>query len=294
MRQTICATIGAMFGGIAAAALPCLLVSAGSLTAARAQTAAPMPPAPPAAANGRVLPLRTSIYNRGGFPGRYRGADGKVARFALKREAPLLDGGGREIGRARRPVMLNVGADKQMVPANGTAGDGRETYVWAWNTEAGSGWIARSALAAPPAIVPRDPDRNPRPPREAAAPLTVDAAGGTKKLTGLRHVNSLGIVPPGGGNKGEHYAGRNPGPRDFVYLLFAVPNVRQGGTAQDSIPSGGKFLPGLDEKGRPIQEVMTMYRGGSLNAPVKVTFLYGRAPGGDRYGWIARANVGDL
>nr|CAA9294417.1 hypothetical protein AVDCRST_MAG63-4891 [uncultured Armatimonadetes bacterium] len=68
-----------------------------------------------------------------------------------------------------------------------------------------------------------------------------------------------------------HYAGRNPGPRNFIYLLFAVPNVRRGGVARDSIPDGGSFLPALDD-------------------------LYGRAPGGARrrYGWIARANVGDL
>jgi hypothetical protein len=209
----------------------------------------------------------------------------------LKQETGLFDGAGREIGRARKPVMLNQGAAKQM-DLDGK--NGAETYLWAWQTEAGSGWIARDALVDPPPAAPADPGRNPRPPREAAQPLIIDAAAGRRKLTGLRHVSSDGLIPPGGGNKGEHYAGRNPGPRDYVYLLFACPNVRRGGTACDSLPDGSKFVPALDDKGQPIAEVMTMYRDSDLKKPVDVTFLYGRAPGGDRYGWLARANVGAL
>jgi hypothetical protein len=38
---------------------------------------------------------------------------------------------------------------------------------------------------------------------------------------------------------------------------------------------------------------MTMYRDDDFNQPVSVTFLYGRAAGGDVYGWLARANVGE-
>jgi hypothetical protein len=210
--------------------------------------------------------------------------------FRLKREVPVFDGAGHEIGRARQPVMLNSGATKEM-DLDGKGGP--ETYVWGWRTEGGSGWVLRSALVNPPPVQ-SDPQRNPKPPREAKTPLTINSAAGREKLKGIRHVNSEGVIPPTGGNKGEHYAGRNPGPRDFVYLLFAVPNVRRGGMAQDSIPNGGKFIPAFDETGRLIQEVVTMYRDRDLKKPVPVTFLYGRVPGSDRYGWIARANVGDL
>jgi len=257
-----------------------LFLLLGTAGVARAQTAQ--------TANERKLPVRTSRYNQGGFPGRYRDADGKGRRFELKHEAPVFDGGGREMGRVRQPVLLNSGAVKEMA----VSGQAKETYVWAWRSEAGSGWIARSVLKDPPPTL-FDVNRNPRPPREADAPLTIDAASGTRKLKGLRHVSSNGEIPPGGGNQGTHYAGRKPGPRDFIYLLFAVPNVQRGGMAKDSIPDGGQFLPALDEQGRPIQEVMTMYRNGNLKQPVPVTFLYGRVPGSDSYGWIARANVGE-
>ena len=239
-------------------------------------------------ANDRKLPERTSRYNRGGFGGRHRDADGKIARFELKREVPVFDGGGREIGRAQRPILLNSGAVKEM----SIGGGDKETYVWAWRTEAGSGWIARNLLVDPPPML-FDATRNPKPPRESQTPLIIDATAGTQKLKGLRHVSSDGEIPAGSGNKGEHYAGRNPGPQDFVYLLFAVPNVQRGGVAKDSIPSGDQFISALDEQGRPIQEEMTMYRDGDLKQPVQVTFLYGRVPNSAFYGWIARANVGE-
>ncbi len=266
-----------------------------------AQSGSPPPSTPSAqradssrpTANGRELPAQTSRYNRGGFPGRYRDAKGKVRLFTLKYEVSVFDGAGNAIGRARKPVMLNQGVTKQM-EIDGK--DGPETYVWGWRTDGGSGWVPRDALADPPPLPPAADlqNRNPRPPRESPTPLTIDAAAGRKQLAGLRHVNTQGVIPRSGGNKGEHYAGRNPGPKDFVYLLLAVPNVQRGGMAKDSIPNGGKFLPALDEKGKPIQEVMTMYRGRDLTKPVPVTLLYGRAPGSDRYGWIARANVGAL
>ncbi|MEA2709093.1 MAG: hypothetical protein QOF78_1694 [Phycisphaerales bacterium] len=235
------------------------------------------------------LPAQTSRYNRGDSPGRYRDEKGKVKHFALKAgEAPLYDGGGREIGRANRPVMLNIGAAKRM-DLDGKPGV--ESYAWAWATNDGSGWIARDALVDPP---PADAkaDRNPKPPREAMTPLVIDAAAGRAKLEKLRHVDSSGQIPKSG-NRGEHYAGRNPGDRDYVYLLFAVPNVQRGGTAKDSLPDGSNFIAALDEKTKPIVEVMTMYRDGDLNQPVEVTFLYGRAEGGEMWGWLARANVGE-
>jgi hypothetical protein len=252
------------------------------VTAAAAATAAP-PPAP--------LPTATSRYNQGDAPGRYRDANGKIAHFALKDgDAPLYDGGGREIGRVNRPVMLNIGATKQM-DLDGKPG--AESYAWAWATNAGSGWIARDALADPPSA-DVDVTRNPKPPREADKPLVIDAAAGREKLAKLRHVDSSGKLPTvGGGNRGEHYAGRNPGERDYAYLLFAAPNVRRGGVAKDSLPSGSKFVPALDENGKPIVETMTMYRDDDLDQPVAVTFLYGRAEGGATWGWVARANVGE-
>lgn len=237
------------------------------------------------------LPAQTSCYNRGDSPGRFRDADGKLRKFKLKREVSIYDGGGRAIGAVRDPVMLNVGAVKQLAVQGG---DGKkQTYLWAWDTPAGSGWVLRDALIDPPPAE-LDRSRDPKPPRESNAALTIDAAAGTAKLKGLRHVNSAGVIPPGGGNRGDHYAGRNPGPNDYVYLLFACPNVQRGGTARDSLPDGGKFIAALDENAKPITETMTMYRDGDMKQPVKVTFIYGREEGGDFYGWIARANVGEL
>ena len=247
---------------------------------------APAAPAP--------LPAATSRYNQGDAPGRYRDEHGKIKLFAPKTgQAALYDGGGREIGRVTRPVMLNVGAAKSM-DLDGKAG--AESYAWAWATDAGSGWIARDALVGPPSPPPPDADakRNPRPPCEAETALVIDAAAGREKLAKLRHVDSTGKLPTsGGGNRGEHYGGRNPGERDYVYLLFAVPNVRRGGVAKDSLPNGSKFTPALHDDGKPIAEVMTMYRSDDLNQPVDVTFLYGRAEGGAMWGWLARANVGE-
>lgn len=246
--------------------------------------------APPTTAPSRKLPTETSRYNQGNAPGRYRDANKKIKRFALKRaDVPIFDGGGRAFGRVREPVMLNVGAFKRM-DLDGTPG--KEPYGWAWATDAGSGWIALDALVDPP-TVQIDDARNPKPPRESDVPLTIDATRGTERLKNLRHVNSEGEIPTGGGNKGEHYAGRNPGPGDFVYLLFAVPNVQRGGVAKDSIPDGEKFVQALDEEGNLITETMTMYRDNDFNQPVQVSFLYGRAQDGDVYGWLARANVGE-
>ncbi len=144
------------------------------------------------AANGRELPAQTSRYNRGGFPGRYRDAGGKAKLFTLKHEASVFDGAGNEIGRARKPVMLNQGVTKTM-DLDGK--DGPETYVWGWRTQGGSGWVSRSALVAPPLPTPvtDSQNRNPRPPRECATALTIDAAAGRKQLAGLRHV--YGRVP---------------------------------------------------------------------------------------------------
>jgi hypothetical protein len=64
--------------------------------------------------------------------------------------------------------------------------------------------------------------------------------------------------------------------------------------ARDSLPDGSTFLQGLDDGGRPIVEVVTMYHGRGLTQPEPVTFIYGRPPRSRRYGWIARANVGQL
>jgi hypothetical protein len=173
---------------------------------------------------------------------------------------------------------------------------GSEWYAWAWDTPAGSGWIALSAIVDPPKVEADTTWRNPKPPREATnAPLRIDATAGLEKLRGLRHVNSQGVLPPSSGNRGEHYTSRRPRQsEDFVYLLFAVPNVQRGGVAKDSLPDGATFIPALDEQGRPIAETMTFYRDNDLGQPVKVTFLYGRAQSGDTWGWLARANVGDL
>ncbi len=243
----------------------------------------------PAQATQPALPARTSQYNVGNAPGRHRGPDGKIKRFELKGKAPLYHGGGGELGHVTKPVLLNVGAGKRM-DLDGKPG--AEEYVWAWKTDTGSGWIAHSAIVDPPPFA-IDLGRNPKPPRESDKPMTIDAAKGTALLTDLRHTNSQGVIPTTGGNKGEHYAGRNPGAKDFVYLLFACPNVQRGGVARDSIPDGGKFFPALDEEGKPIVETMTMFRAGDFARPVRVTFLYGRAEAGKAYGWLARANVGE-
>src|SRR5947207_4593733 len=62
-----------------------------------------------------ALAARTSRYNVGNLPGRYRDANHRIRLFALKHdEAAICDGAGREIGRVRKPVMLSIGAAKEM------------------------------------------------------------------------------------------------------------------------------------------------------------------------------------
>ena len=224
------------------------------------------------------------------MPGRYRDADKRIKLFAPKSPpAPLYDGGGREIFRFSKPVMLNVGAFKEMTIDGGAK---PRWFAWGWRADGKlSGWVAVDDLVDPPRVEP-DVVRNVAPPAESKEPLTIDAKRGLEQLRGLRHVSSDGNIPAGGGNMGEHYASRNPGPLDYVYLLFAVPTVQRGGVAKDSIPDGGQFVPALDENGNLITEVLTMYRDGDYNQPVPATFLYGRAANGTLYGWLARANVG--
>src|SRR3954471_24301006 len=120
-------------------------------------------PDEPTSSSPSALPVKTSRYNRGDFPGRYRDAAKKVRLFELKRgETPVCDGAGREIGKATKPMMLNIGAAKSMdIDGNGV----EEKYAWAWRTEAGSGWIDRAALVDPPPP-DVDPQRDPKPPRE--------------------------------------------------------------------------------------------------------------------------------
>lgn len=243
------------------------------------------------------LPERTSRYNRGGtnspFAGRHRDKEGKIRRFELTGGTALLyHGGGELIGTVTKPLMLNKGAVTKMT-VNGEEG----TFLWAWKTNAGlSGWVNRLALVDAPdteAELRTSAELNPAPPKESKNTLKIDARTGTLNLRGLSHTNSQGVLPAAG-NKGEHYAGRNPGPLDYVYLLFAVPNVQKGGTAKNSMPDGSLFVPALDESGKMIMEVMTMYRDADLSKPVKVTFLYGRPINSKMYGWVARANVGEL
>ena len=243
-----------------------------------------------------TLPEKTSKYNLGGsqYAGRYKDANGHVKEFSLKDpQATLYDGGGRAIGIITKPVKLNMGTQKEMAIQGKT-----ETYVWAWDTDAGlSGWIARNALIDPPDLLGNDSPfavTDPTPPGEATTPLKIDATAGTNQLRGLIHRNSNGEVPTTGGNKGTDYAGRNPGPLNYVYLERAVPNVQKGGTSKDSMPDSSLFVPSLDIYGRQITETMAMYQEGDLNKPVNVTFIYGRPLGSSDYGWIARANVGKL
>jgi hypothetical protein len=236
------------------------------------------------------LPKATSKYNRGDAPGRYRDQSGHVRRFQLRQPTSIYDGDGHAIGQVTEPVMLNVGVAKDIdVGRSGTS----QSFAWAWDTPAGSGWIARKDLVDAPKP-DADPTRNPKPPGESTQPLTIDCAAGRGKLKGLRHVNSDGVIPEGGGNKGEHYAGRSPGDHDYVYLLLACPNVVRGGVAKDSISNGSHFVEALDADGKPIVEEMTMYRDGDLAKPVKVTFVYGRTATSNGWGWLARANVGEL
>lgn len=244
-----------------------------------------------------ALPEMTSKYNRGGtnslYAGRHRDQKGQIRTFELRDgKAALRNGGGRLIATVTKPVKLNKGAVKQMTV------DGKEgTYLWAWNTAAGlSGWMNRADIIDAPAVeaeLKTSAGLNPAPPSESKQRLKINTRAGTLALTGLSHINSKGVLPSGG-NKGEHYAGRNPAGPDYVYLLFAVPNVQKGGTAKDSMPDGSEFIPALDENGKLIAEVMTMYRDVDLKKPVTVTFLYGRPATGKMYGWIARANVGEL
>jgi hypothetical protein len=238
-----------------------------------------------------TLPQRTSRYNVGGVSVRYHeGRERK--RFALRHSVAVRDGSGRALGSTERPVMLNRGAVKKM---SLDGGESPETFVWGWNVETDrgrlSGWLPRSALNNPPETG-WNAEVNPEPPLEGT-PLEVDAEDAARKLSGLRFKNSRGEIPRAG-NQGTHYAGRNPGPLDFVYLCFNAPNVVRGGVAKDSIPDGGFFVPGLDDEGRPIRERVTMYRDGRLEEPVPVHFLYGRPDDAQTWGWMAQANVGHV
>jgi hypothetical protein len=237
------------------------------------------------------LKYKTSEYNRGGFPIRVRDDEtGKAKRFELNGPATVYDGVPRPIGTTRvGAVLLNDGAVKRMDPE----GRGAELHYWAWRSGAGgSGWIPQSAFVHPPRFDKDPHGRNPRPPALSDHPLIIDAEHGRRQLAGLRFLTSKGEFPARGGNSGDHYGGRKKGSRDYIYLLFAAPNVARGGAAKDSLANGSEFFQALDERGRPIREAMTMYEGKNLNAPVRVTFVYGRGPRSRRYGWIARANVG--
>jgi hypothetical protein len=254
-----------------------------------------------------VLPERTSDYNIGVLndrqvTGRYKDANGKNIKFDLieEEEAAVRDGTGQELARVRKAVMLNRGAVKEM-DVDGD-GDGIPyVFGWSMNTDHGklSGWIPRNKLKRPP-----DPAKilslNPRAPHEGA-PLEIDCERATEALADLRFKDRTGKFRPSG-NWGDDYAGRNPGPLDFVNLCFNVPNVIGGGVAKDSIPNGELFVPGLDEDRAPIRERMTMYRSPGLREEVCVHFVYGRTEGemfrpprGEvRWGWIAQANVGHI
>src|SRR5947207_15813969 len=96
--------------------LAMLIVSAAASAAARAPAggADEDDADAPTTRSASALPIKTSRYNRGGFPGRYRDAAGKTRKFELKRDSPLYDGAGREIGRVAKPLMLNMGAAKSM------------------------------------------------------------------------------------------------------------------------------------------------------------------------------------
>lgn len=242
-----------------------------------------------------ALPEETSKYNIGGslYAGRYKNPDGSIRYFELvNNRATLYDGGGRALGTVTQPVKINMGTEKKM-----TIQGQIKIFIWAWDTNIDlSGWMDRNDLVDPPAILEAgDPfnKTNPTPPHESEEALVIDAVSGYTKLLGLGHRASDGLIPSGG-NRGIHYAGRNPGPLDYVYLLRAVPNVQKGGTSKDSMPHGSLFIPALDEYGRQIIEVMTMYLDDDFNKPVNVTFVYGRAVGGSAYGWIARANIGEI
>lgn len=233
------------------------------------------------------LKRRTTDYNRGGIDIRTRDSQDKARLFKLQGPAPVYDGAGRLLGTTeKKKVLLNYGAVKRMTVEDRSA----EFYYFAWRSGSGSGFIPRSAFVDPPSWR-RDPERrNPRPPGVSKEPLTIDAASAKRQLAGLRYKNWKGEFTTG--NQGTDFAARRVGPHHYIYLLFAAPNVAQGGGAKDSLPDGSEFIQALDARGRAILERATMYVGKDESQVVRVTFLYGRAPRTRRYGWIARANVG--
>ena len=123
-----------------AARLLTVILLGASLTGAETGPTA-SPATIPATQADRRLPERTSRYNVGDLPGRYRDADKRIKLFALKAPpAPLYDGGGREIFRFSNPVMLNVGAFKEMTVAGSAKA---RWYAWAWRADRKlSGWVA--------------------------------------------------------------------------------------------------------------------------------------------------------
>jgi hypothetical protein len=239
---------------------------------------------------GYPLDKETTKYNRGYVLPRIRNRR-RGTKFRLRRPTPVHDGSGRELAISPRSVKLNAGAVKQM----DVDGQGLDTYLFAQKTGAGvSGWVRRTAIRRPPRV-PRD-NRNPKPPAESETPLVIDGATAREKLRGLRFLGRYGLPRGPGANQAVHYAGRNLDQHGYVYLLWSAPNVVWGGIAKDSLPEGSEFVPALDENGNPIEEITPMYRRRDflLRHKEDVTFLYGRAPESATYGWIIRANVGEV
>jgi len=244
---------------------------------------------------------RWSRYNAAGAGARYRedpkDPESPTRKFKLTEStARVFDGFGREIARVGGPVELNSGTKKKMDldPPDGKP----ETYVLGWRmprTGGGSAtaWIRRSALKDPPAARV-DPRVNPAPPRKGK-PVAIDADRGRRTLTGLYYKGSSGKFRDTG-NRGADFGGRNDRDRDrdYVNLLFSAPNVPKGAIAKDTIPDGARFVPGLSKRGRPIRLKVKMYRDRREDQEIHVHFVYGRAENGDRWGWIAQANVGHI
>jgi hypothetical protein len=228
------------------------------------------------------------VYLRG--PNQY-----KPVLFPVAKNAPLMDGQGRVLGHLASNVYgieINFGQHKQI--------NGQEcAMAFSANTaEMGpmTGWIAlkdivsspqRSEYASVLALdVANTPDHGDAPQSFIVSPAHADKWG-AGRLKVRAHVDDT---------RDKHVAAADyvKRPGSLCYLLTSLPG--HGGVATDILSSGVVFVPAAGVPRAniplylPLAPTVAERRAWDIGAwPHSMEFTYGRV--GDRYGWIANANL---